>query len=1059
MNRRLERFLPPLSTLIIFVLVATALVWTARRNYREFVAAQHAATQRSAAAASREIGLLISDQQRGLRLLIDEHPAQLQRLSRVPDDPSARRALEGPLRRDFPGFRALLVTDPKGRLAGPTDRLGAACRADLRAFAAGRRERSIFFHRGPTAGHLDLMVPWTTQGHERGVVLVRFSPVVVAERLRPIQLSGHRLVLVRDDRPARIEITAGATAGSPTRLSAAELGRVAGSARIPATPWRVVDLPQPDLFAARAARERQQILIALSGIGALSFLLIALLRRKDVQRLKVEAALLESHRQLERRVSGRTRALRESNEGLECEIGERRHAEWLRSGHQEFLRLIARGRPLPETLDHLARYVEEQFPDVRCTFMVRDEKGDMLRLVAAPSLPAAFKAEFSWVRIGEPGPVCAVAAARGEPAVIEDVHTDAAAGPMRTALEAAGLLSAWAQPVFDGNARVLGTIGLFYTTARQPSAAEREVMAILVDVADIAIERCRAESQMRKLSRAMEQTDDVVVITDRNGVIEYVNPAFLATSGYSRDEVIGATPAINKSGLHESEFYRGMWQTILRGDVFRDVLINRRRDGSLYYEEKTITPIKDEAGNVTHFVSTGKDITERMEAQEHLHYLAHHDVLTGLPNRALLQDRLGHAIAQSERSGKRLAVLFFDLDRFKNVNDSLGHGTGDELLKAVVERVAACVRGGDTVARLSGDEFTIVMEGIDELDDVSAVADKVLTAVRTPTVAAGHEVLVTASVGISIYPDDAVDIDSLLKYADSAMYRAKESGGNCYQYFTPDMTAHAVEYLKLQSQIHQALERGEFVLHFQPRIDLHEGRVSGVEALLRWDHPEFGLVEPKQFIPLLEETGLIVDVGEWVLTNACRFSRRLSEVAGPSVRVAVNLSTRQFRDRNLIDKVRRCLEEDELEPERLEVEITESLLADHLEQTTDTLRALHAMGVGISVDDFGTGYSSMSYLKRFPIGRLKIDRSFVRDVPGDENDSGIILAIIALARSLRMEVTAEGVETEEQLEFARRHGCDEVQGYLLGRPMPPAELLTWLRAHVGAAVPPSATAS
>jgi len=1047
-NLRFERCLPTLFAAVVFVVVAGALIWTARGNYHDFVTAQQGAMRRSAAGAARETGLLVGDLARRLALLLEAYPP---RLSAPPTDAElrvARQALRQRLGRDLSAVRDVVLADARGRTLQASAPLGAPARADLRTFASQRKGPVAALHRGAAGTYVDIPVRWTSSAGLQGIALVRFSPRIIVEPLRASELDGHRLDLVRAGGQGRVLLSsADSGAHVPDRLGPAERARASAARPIPGTRWQLIDVPDAALFSGRAARERDQVLIALSGIALLAMLFVAGLWRKETQRLAAERSLVDSRDQLEQRVGERTQALRRSHEGLEREVLERRRAEWLRSSHQEFLRLIAEGRPLPQTLRHLARYVERQFPGVRCTLMIREEKDEVLRLVAAPSLPAAFRGEFSRVPIADPGPVCAVAASRREPVSLGDLRGESAAVPMMGALEAAGIAAAWARPVLGGDGQVLGTITLFFGEPREPSTDEREVMAILVDVAGIAIVRCRAEAQMRKLSGAIEQTDDIVVITDRSGVIEYVNPAFEAASGFSREQAVGGTPGISKSGLHDGEFYRQMWRTILRGEVFRDVLINRRRDGSLYYEEKTITPFKDDAGTVTHFVSTGKDITERMEAQEHLHYLAHHDALTGLPNRALLQDRLAHAIAQCARSDTMLAVLFFDLDRFKNVNDSLGHATGDDLLKAVVERVSACVRRGDTFARLSGDEFTIVMEGLDDTDDVSAVAEKVLAAVRAPTLAGGHEMLVTASIGISIYPHDARDIENLLKHADSAMYRAKETGGNSYQYFTADMTAHAVEHLKLHSQVHRALERGEFILHYQPRIDVRDGHVLGVEALLRWEHPEYGLVSPAQFIPLLEETGLILEVGEWVLKTACRINRRLSEATGRPLRIAVNLSTRQFRDQDLLGKVRRCLEEDDLQPEQLELEITESLLADRIEQTAETLRILQAMGVRISVDDFGTGYSSMGYLKRFPIGRLKIDRSFVRDIPGDENDTGIVRAIIALARSLHMDVTAEGVETDEQLDFVREQGCDEAQGYLLARPMPCEDLITWLQAQ------------
>ena len=559
-------------------------------------------------------------------------------------------------------------------------------------------------------------------------------------------------------------------------------------------------------------------------------------------------------------------------------------------------------------------------------------------------------------------------------------------------------------------------------------------------------ERVRAEARMRKLSRVVEQTDDTVLITNRDGFTEYVNPAFENKTGYHAKEAIGRKPNLIKSGLHDKKFYKKLWGTILAGKVFRGMFINRRKDGSLYYEEKTITPLKDDQGRVTHFVATGKDITERMEAQERLNHLAHHDALTDLPNRALLVDRLGHALAQAQRNERLVAVLFLDLDRFKTINDSLGHGIGDNLLKTVADRLRQCIRDSDSIARLGGDEFTIVLEGIKDVREVVVIAEKVLETIAQPFNVNGHELLTTASIGITLFPFDNDDIETLLQNADTAMYRAKKAGGNTYAFFTADMSKDAVQRLAMEGRLRHALERQEFTLHYQPRVDVRACRVTGAEALLRWWDPEKGdLVSPAEFIPLLEETGLIIPVGEWVLRTACRDFQAMAEAGGPSLRVSVNLSPRQFQQKDLVATVTRILEETGLDPKRLELEITESLLVDNVEAVAGTLRALHELGVHIAVDDFGTGYSSLSYLKRFPIDCLKVDRAFVRDVTDDPDDAEIVKAIIAMAHSLRMDVVAEGVETRDQLRFLRKLSCEEIQGYLFSRPLPLDELKAWLR--------------
>ncbi|HEX9628130.1 MAG TPA: EAL domain-containing protein [Acidiferrobacterales bacterium] len=555
---------------------------------------------------------------------------------------------------------------------------------------------------------------------------------------------------------------------------------------------------------------------------------------------------------------------------------------------------------------------------------------------------------------------------------------------------------------------------------------------------DISARR-RAEELTQKLSSAVEQTADIIMITDRDGVIEYVNPAFETTTGYSQNEVIGARPSVIKSDRHGRDFFQTLWRTVAAGGVYRDVVINRRKSGELFYEEKTITPLKDAQGRVTHFISTGKDITERMQAQERLQHLAHHDVLTLLPNRALFIERLDHALARTHRSHRSLAVLFLDLDRFKIINDTLGHDFGDRALRICSERLKACLREGDTVARLGGDEFTILLEDLASADDVPPVAQKILDALAQPFVVERREFFITTSIGISLGPADGADSQALLRNADTAMYRAKEQGRNKFQFYSADMSARAFQRLTLETSLRRAVERGEFLLYYQPQIDLIGGRVTGFEALLRWRHPELGLVEPAEFLPVAEETGLIRVIDEWVLHTACAQLRAWAAEGRHPGTLAVNLSGGRFSEPRFTDAVARLLREQCVPAAQLELEITESVIMRNDQETLDTLRELNAMGVRLAIDDFGTGYSSLSYLKRFPIDTLKIDRSFVMDITHDPDDAAIVTAVIALARSLDIRAVAEGVETGEQLAFLRARGCDGAQGYLFSHPVPAAD--------------------
>jgi diguanylate cyclase (GGDEF)-like protein len=446
-------------------------------------------------------------------------------------------------------------------------------------------------------------------------------------------------------------------------------------------------------------------------------------------------------------------------------------------------------------------------------------------------------------------------------------------------------------------------------------------------------------------------------------------------------------------------------------------------------------PLFDASGRTRGAIGAFLDITARKQAEEQVRNLAYHDALTGLPNRLLFQDRLALAVAQAHRHRQGLAVLFLDLDRFKVINDSLGHTVGDRLVREVAARLRTCVREGDTVARLGGDEFTLLLPHVGQAVDAAKVAKKVLDLVRIPFDIDARELFVTASMGISLYPDDGVDAETLVKNADTAMYRAKEQGRDLYQLYTPAMNATALERLALESSLRRALSQDELVLHYQPIFDVAAQRVQGVEALLRWHHPELGLVPPADFIPLAEVTGLILPMGPWVLRTACAQARAWQE-RQPGLSVAVNLSARQFQEASLVAQVTDALADSGLDPRCLQLEITESSAMQNAQTAIQTLRELKALGVGLSIDDFGTGYSSLSYLKRFPIDTLKIDQSFIRDIGRDPDDAAIASAIIALAHTLKLTVVAEGVETAGQLAFLAAHGCDRSQGYLLSRPLP-----------------------
>jgi diguanylate cyclase (GGDEF)-like protein/PAS domain S-box-containing protein len=580
-----------------------------------------------------------------------------------------------------------------------------------------------------------------------------------------------------------------------------------------------------------------------------------------------------------------------------------------------------------------------------------------------------------------------------------------------------------------------------YTESMRYGETDRDLLTFVSQHVASAIDRKRAAEALRESEgrfRTLAETAPSAIFIYQGAGFIYANASMAALTGYAREE-LGSMNLWDMVHPDYKDLIRGRGLARLRGDEaptgyqFKIV----RKDGEERWVDFSAAVI--DVGGRPAVLGTAFDITKRKEAEEQIKNLAYHDALTGLPNRLLFNDRLSVAVAQAHRQGYRLAIFFLDVDRFKVINDSLGHSLGDRLLQGVARRLQSSVREGDTVARLGGDEFILLLPALNRTEDVAKVAEKILDSLKLPFRLEGRELYVTASMGISLYPDDGGDAETLIKNADTAMYRAKEQGRDNYQLYTPAMNATAVERLALENSLRKALARDELELVYQPLLDLGTGRVHGVEALLRWRHPERGLLLPSEFIPLAEVTGLILPIGPWVLRTACGRARVWQDLGHPHLTVAVNLSARQFQQPDLVAQVKRALEETGLAPRCLDLEITETNAMSNAEATIHTLRELKTLGVRISIDDFGIGYSSLSYLKRLPIDTLKIDQSFVRDITSDPDDAAIATAVIALAHTLKLRVVAEGVETQEQLAFLAARHCDRMQGYLFSRPLPSQE--------------------
>lgn len=727
--------------------------------------------------------------------------------------------------------------------------------------------------------------------------------------------------------------------------------------------------------------------------------------------------------------------------GIFQDITERKQNERYQQHHNHILELLLEKAPLHEILDAITRDVERINPDMLCTILLLDDEGKHLKHGAAPSLPEFYVRAIDGAAIGPCAGSCGSAAYSGKRVIVEDIRTHPWWAPYRDLATRAGLGSCWSQPILSAHGKVLGTFAIYHREPSSPTRADLRLINSESRLAALAIEKTRAENHLQLAASVFTHAREGIMITDAQGNILEVNDTFSDITGYVREDVIGINPRILQSGRHEESFFVQLWQELVDKGAWSGEIWNKRKNGEVYASNMTISAVVDHTGRTVNYVNLFNDITPLKEHQQQLEYIAHYDSLTSLPNRVLLADRMKQAIAQSHRSKHALAVLYIDLDGFKTINDLHGHDIGDRLLVVVAERLKESLRECDTLARIGGDEFVVLVE-LDSLD-YKPVLQRLLLAASEAATIDQHLLRVSASIGVTLYPQDKADADQLIRHADQAMYMAKQRGKNCYHLFDVESDVAAKHHHETLERIRTALDRREFVLYYQPKVNMKTGELVGCEALIRWQHPERGLVAPAEFLPLIEDHPIILELGEWVIDSALD-QISSSQQLGMDFAVSVNLSAMQLQDKNFVQQLGALLAKHaSVNPTKLELEIVETSALADITEVAGIMRACNNLGVRFSVDDFGTGYSSLTYLKRLPAESLKIDQSFVRDMLDDPDDFAIVKGVIGLANAFHRKVIAEGVETVAHGELLIPLGCELAQGYGIARPMPASELMSW----------------
>lgn len=725
-------------------------------------------------------------------------------------------------------------------------------------------------------------------------------------------------------------------------------------------------------------------------------------------------------------------------------IVERKQADQREQVKNQMLDMVARNAPLKDILGFLAQGVETENPEKQCSILLLDETRQCLRNFVAPSLPAGYNDAIENLKIGLNMGSCGTAAYTGKPVFVEDIQTDPSWKDFKALAAQFGLASCWSMPIIVDDHTVAGTLAIYHKTPKKPTQYDIEQLEYLANLARITIERHRTAEELKLSDSIFKNTSEAMLVIDIESKIVAANPAFTKISGYLASEVIGQQPSMFSSPKHSKAFYLAIKKELKTVGSWRGELTGIKKSGEEYINWVSINTIYDDDGQPFRRIVLFSDVTEKKKHEELIWFEANYDALTHLPNRRLFQERLKQEVIRANRIGTKVILLFLDLDGFKEVNDALGHQGGDQLLIEVARRLKEVVRVTDSISRLGGDEFTITLVDVDDYQVGTKVATAILDLLQTPILIDAHTTYITGSIGITVYPDDALDAASLIKNADQAMYAAKKQGRNQYFYYTQEMQVIANKRSEQKRELRNALTNREFEIYFQPIIDYKSGKVTKAEALIRWIHPTLGVISPAEFIPLAEDTGLIHEIGSWVFCECIAQAVKWRETIDPEFQISVNLSPVQFKNTAYFDRWFTLLDQIGCDNNCICVEITEGVLLDASESTANQLLRFRQAAIEVAIDDFGTGYSSLAYIKRIDVDYLKIDRAFITNIAIDANDYSLVEAITMMSHKLGLKVVAEGVETKAQLDLLNIIGCDYIQGYLYSRPLPQQAFEGWL---------------